>query len=154
MADPIIIDDGGSIRIRQIGGSTNLDGLLTPPFSVTVNTTFTKVHVGHHSKDGDHHPHPSGAPNGDTNFSSSDSVTIRSLGGTIVVTATVSSSTLTISLSGAVVQKRTDPSGQVVYLITNAGLIESVDVGSAGNIFPRLARPSTLPSVLTMVVLK
>src|SRR6516162_9215198 len=94
MADPITVDDGGSIRIREISTvNNNLDPLLDGNANAnnTSGTAYQNLRIGHHFKDGSHHQHPAGS--GTTKLNPLDVVVITSASGH-VVTLTLVTATL------------------------------------------------------------
>lgn len=146
MPSPIIIDDGGSIRIRQIGAK--LDSLLDG--SATVNDTFTKVHLSHHANNGANHTHQSGVGSGGFSpLSVGDQIIITTSSG-VTLTVTINSRTsLQVALGGgALVDARTE-SGQRIYRVLNGETIQTVFI-NAEKIFDNTAGGGTLPSVLTL----
>lgn len=159
MADPVIMDDGGSIRIRQIGPVTKLDGLLDGSAAANnpTATKFSKVHIGHHANDGTHHLHPSGGGTpGFTKLNPGDVITITAASEQVVQVTLVTATNLQLDLTtgdSAEVEARTDAGGQRVYLIANADVIETVAINGV-NVFDNTGGGPTLPSILTMVAIQ
>ena len=156
MADPILIDDGGSIRIRQIGPNTNLDGLLDGRANANNPTAiaFNTMRVEHHFRDGTNHLHPPGGPGaGTTRLNPGDVITISSASGHIVQVTLVTAAVLQLDLTKgnpALVEAKS-VAGQRSYRITNADVIQTIAHSAAGVIFDNTAAAANLPSAFTIV---
>ena len=159
MADPILIDDGGSLRIRQDPSSPALDTLLDGAATV-VNLgpplDFNSLRVEHHFRDGTNHLHPLGS--GKTALIPTDKVTITSFSGHIIqITVTAANVQLKLNpVPRAVVEARNE-GGRRIYRITNADFIQTVthtdNAGVITVVFDNGAIAPNLPSSFTIVVL-
>jgi hypothetical protein len=154
MADPIVIDDGGSLRIRQFtAAATNLDTLLDTG-TVNVNNPasphdFNTLRVEHHFQDGTNHLHPTGV--GTTALLAGDIVTITSASGHVVrIMVTAASLQLDLTTGNPPMVAAKANGGKRTYYITNADFIQTVTHSRLGDIFPGPGG-SGLPSVLTVV---
>ena len=152
MADPILIDDGGSLRIRQFPSDPALDNLLDG--LATVNNpppqpAFSILRVEHHSREGRNHLHPPGP--GTTPLTTGDVVTIASFSGH-VIQITINATTVQLDLTtgnAAVVEARSN-GGNRTYRIPNADVIQTVTHSTAGVIF---ANAAASPSAFTVVAI-
>ncbi|HKA02315.1 MAG TPA: hypothetical protein VKE70_37645 [Candidatus Solibacter sp.] len=167
MADPVVFDDGGSTRIRQLNSFT-MDGLLGivgggggVTFQDAAAASFVNgggvfsctLRVRHHDPDGFHHIQPGGPG---LPLQRTDTVTITSQNGQ-VATLTFDAATfrmvITLSAGGGVtpIVEARQNNNQRRYIVTNAGPIQSVVVTRAGvptQVFPPAGAQ---PSIYTMV---
>jgi hypothetical protein len=145
MANPIIIDDGGSVRIRQSSGGnfdTVLDGSV--PITDPAGDAFNLLRVENHGSDGRNHVWPpvgtGGLSPGETALRVGDTVTITTYSGHIVtmVVATVilPADTVNLDLSsgtaGIVTARSEATTHKRSYDIANADRIQSVTYTRSG----------------------
>ena len=158
MADPIVVDDGASLRIRELGANTKLDGLLDG--AATANNAsgapFNLLRIEHHFKDGTNHLHPPGGGGpGTTRLNVGDVITVTSASGHVVQATVTAPRVLDLDLttgSPAAVEAKTQ-NGQRIYRVVNADNIQTVSVNGGAPIFDNGAGGGNLPSALTVVVI-
>ena len=152
MADPVIVDDGGSLRLRP-GVNGPIDGLLDGVADVNAASAFATLRVEHHAKDGTNHLHPPGV--GTTALAAGDVVTIASASGHVVQATLVSATDLRFDLTTGnpvAVEARSSGAGNRVYRITNADKIRTVTHSRAGVVFDDTAGGPALTSAFAIVV--
>lgn len=161
MAKPVVIDDGGSTRIRQIKSNVKMDGLLVSPFTDSPNELFVAnahgvlcyLTVRFFEALGAAHNLPAdpGQP-----VSLGDTIAINGGNGQLVtVTFPVANPgkmviTLTAGAATSVTSKK-DNSGIWRYIVTNADNIQSVQYNGT---LPLLFDVTQTPSIFTMVHFK
>ena len=163
MADAVIIDDGGSTRIKQLkglGGATgDMDQLMEPGNSDNARGSFTDLRIQFLDKDG-----KPGAAITDT-FSTTGltTVTVHSENEQ-KLTAKVAGGGLTLTLSAK--SAGVEPlvhgkqnGNQRRYVVSNAGAILKVEIdkgGGASTIYDTQAPPPRpeAAAVYTMIVMK
>jgi hypothetical protein len=169
MADPVIFDDGGCTRIRQLNNYT-MDGLLgivngggvtvfqdavTKPFANGTGFSCTLV-VRHHDKDGTQTVHPNAEG---LQLHHDDIVSIKSQNGQVVKLTFDNNFrmviTLTASASGVdpIVEARQN-NNQRRYIVSNAGSLDSVVVTRKEARTTIFSVNPAQPSIYTMVHFK
>ena len=161
MSNPVVIDDGGSTRIKHLKENTTMDGLMgqlvggatvyedvaAEPFQNPAGVFKCHLKVRYHQDDGDQQirpPAPAGGATG-RDLDLGDTVIIRSRNGqkaTIKFDAATNRMRITLSANDAlvdpIVEARQD-GGIRRYIVSNAGRIDRVDlqpaVGALENIF-------------------
>ena len=164
MADAVIIDDGGSTRIKQLrggaGGATGvMDQLMEPGNSDNAHgSSFADLRIQFLDKDG-----KPGTAITDTFPAGLTVVTITSDNGQ-TLTATVASGNLTIKLTATCAGVEPLVHGkqngnQRRYVVSNAGAIQKVEIKKGSSATNKIfdttvaSRPESA-SVYTMIVLK
>ena len=164
MADAVIVDDGGSTRIKQLrgtgtGGPTGaMDQLMEPGNSDNAHGSFTDLRIQFLDKDG-----TPGTAITDTFPVGLTVVTIHSENGQ-KLTGTVAGGGLTLKLDSTVagVQPLVHSKQNGVqrrYVVSNAGAIQKVEVKKGNNAATTIydTQVNTNPeaaSVYTMIVIK
>jgi len=159
--DAVIIDDGGSTRIKQLKGTATgrMDELLEPGNSDNAHGAFGNLRIQYLDKNG-----VPGAAIVDPALGSPCTITISSANNQTVIADIGNMSKLTVTLSSGsagveplVHSKQNGP--QRRYVVSNAGSIQKVEVkkgaAAATKIYDILdnTRPESA-SVYTMIVLK
>jgi len=167
MASPVVIDDGGSTRIKQLKNNATMDGLMgqdvlgadvfkdnaADPF--VDNTGAFRCHMEvryHDDNDAQHHL----VPVGGLDLLISDVVTISSKNGQVAEITFTAAGLLTIELKNAggaipIVDSKRDAKRRR-YIVTNAGAILRVDVARlGGGIVNPIYNAAVNPSMYTMV---
>jgi hypothetical protein len=163
MADAVIIDDGGSTRIKQLrgnGGATgHLDQLMEPGNSDNAHGAFTELRIQFLDADGE----PGEAITDSLDNNGLTVVTIQSDNGQNV-TATVAGGGLTLKL--AATSQGVQPlvhgkqnGNQRRYVVSNAGAIQKVTIKKGNNAATLIydTQDDDEPeaaSVYTMIVMK
>ena len=162
MADAVIVDDGGSTRIKQLkgaGGATGvMDQLIEPGNSDNAHGAFGDLRIQFLDKDG-----KPGTAITDTFPAGLTVVTITSDNGQ-TLTATVASGNLTIKLTATCAGVEPLVHGkqngnQRRYVVSNAGAIQKVEIKKGSSATNKIfdttvaSRPESA-SVYTMIVLK
>jgi len=168
MSKPVIFDDGGSLRIRQVTDTKhgNMDGLLADPPSDTTPDAFAAnscfLTVRFHSENGTHHTVQTPTASA---LKTNDLITITSASGQVtniaVVAPTAATNVLNISIpdpaagapgSPALVYCTQDAAtARRRYIVTNSGTISSVDYTPSGGALANLFDAIATPSIFTMV---
>jgi hypothetical protein len=171
MADPIIIDDGGSVRIRHTRGFS-LDNLLDGSVAFNDPTGFSELRVEAHAPDGTNNyyttTNPASSPsstNATTGLSVNDVYVIRSMSGHVVTVKIISGTSLSVNLkandpasgthSQATLTARSEASSHFrTYDIINADRISTVTYypsypATAGSI--TIFDVAVAPSAFTLV---
>jgi hypothetical protein len=160
MSEPVIIDDGGSTRIRQTIAGQDMDGLLSVPAESVAAGNFGQagaarcnLKVMHYKKDASHHGQNTTIP-----LSGGNSVEIVSENQqSVIVALNNADATLRIclqSLTGGVVPvvEASNDNGQRRYVVRNAGSISKVTVNPGANVvFDSGSLPPDLRSIHTAV---
>ena len=161
-ADAVIIDDGGSTRIKQLkgsGGATGvLDQLMEPGNSDNANGLFADLRIQFLDRDG-----KPGTAITDSFPAGLSVVTIQSDNGQ-TLTATIASGNLTLKLAASCAGVEPLVHGkqngnQRRYVVSNAGAIQKVEIKKGSGATTKLfdttvaSRPESA-SVYTMIVLK
>jgi hypothetical protein len=142
---PILIDDGGSIRIRQLGSNPNsgaaIDGLIDKfkGNSAENFATCTMTIHFHDDPGGDEHPSKVGLNPGDV-------VTIKSNNGQVVTVTFTLNQPLAIALTGPPIVEAKQENGRRVYIVVNSDSIATVAQNGANKF-----NAANTPSVYTMV---
>jgi hypothetical protein len=160
MAKPVVIDDGGSTRIRQIKSNVRMDGLLAAPFMdspdeifvANANGVLCYLTVRYFAVLGPAHNFPAdpGQP-----LMLGDTVTIDGGNGqSITVTFPIAPNPgqMDIALTpgaGPVVTRKQDNNGIWRYIVTNADNIQTVHYNGA-----LLFNAAATPTIFTMVHFK
>jgi hypothetical protein len=159
MAQPVIVDDGGSTRIKQIKGDDadgKLDDLLSPAHGDDAKGSFSKMTIRFFSKNG--------APGGpiDADLDSGDAISIVSANKQQVSLDVGNNGRVFISLKATVdgvepLVHGKQNGDQRRYVVSNAGSIEQVTIKKGGvttSVF-NAADPNKAENgdVYTMVVL-
>jgi hypothetical protein len=165
MGAPVIVDDGGSTRIKQIIAGTNMDGLLDLPSTAAALGPFgaagaatCNLKVMHYKKDGSNH----GA-----------TVVFPLVGGDLVEVVSENQQRLRITLDNASanlllqldslapgvtpIAEALSSNGQRRYVVTNAGPIKTVTINPGPGVQPVFDNSSFTPankSIHTTVHLK
>jgi hypothetical protein len=158
MADAVIIDDGGSTRIKQLKGG-EADGILDDLISEKTDQakgTFGSLRIVFFDADGEKH-----GPI-DRVLDKNDSFVIQSGNSQKISGQLNGAKKLSLQLEATVADL--DPlvdakqhKTQRRYVVSNAGPIQKIDVtitGATATIFDALTDPDHKKSVYTMVVLK
>ena len=172
-AEPVIIDDGGSTRIKQLVDNEDMDNLLgkivggQTVYTDLADGTFTdngggfkcSLKVRFHDKQGVHNirPNPPAQPAG-LNLLPNDSVQITSQNGQIVTLAFDPTFRLVITLTASVagiapIVEAKQNGAQRRYIVANAGAIQKVDHTRAGAV-TNLYDATADPSIYTMIHLR
>jgi hypothetical protein len=144
---PILIDDGGSIRIRQLKDAVTMDGLIgafTDKSDEKFATCIVAVH--YHAQDGTE------TAINPVNLNSGDTVTITSSSLQAITVAFTANNPLTITIlppapgMNPVVEAKQENSRRV-YIIANAAPLQTVTVNAGAPTF----NAANTPSIYTMV---
>ena len=159
MASPVVIDDGGSTRIKQLKNNATMDGLMgqdvggVDVFKDSASDPFVsggafKCHVEvryHDDNDAEHHLEPPGG----LDLLQADTVIIRSKKGQTATITFDAAKKLVITLTAGggvdpIVDAKRDGKRRR-YVVTNAGPIDNVKHdrgGTVTTIFDATANPS------------
>jgi hypothetical protein len=155
MADPVLVDGGGSMRIREMSATNKMDGLLDGKANANnaANKKYDTLRVEHHFKDGTNHLHPSGL--GTTPLASGDVIVITSASGHKVQMTVKGAGALVLEIdlttgNPPIVEAKTQL-GQRIYRITNADEIQLVEKNGV-TVFDNSTGPN-VPSALTVVAI-
>ena len=168
MASPVVIDDGGSTRIRQLKDNVTMDGLMgkdvagSDVFQDHADEAFVKLGVFqchmevryHDADDAQHHILPVGGKD----LLANDTIVLKSRNGqiaTITFDGTfllVITLTTTGSAAPPIVESKRDNKRRR-YVVSNAGSIQTVDLTRAG-VVSNVYDAAVNPSMYTMVFFK
>jgi hypothetical protein len=172
MGEPVIIDDGGSTRIKQLVDNQDMDGLLGKV--VNGQTTFTdnadgtfddgggnfrcSLKIRFHNREGEQDIRPPAGQGqaAGLNLQANDSVKITSENGQIVTINFDGTNRLVITLSASVlginpIVEAKQTAAQRRYVVSNAGPIKTVDHTRASVTTNLFTNNANAPSVYTMV---
>ena len=163
MAKPVVIDDGGSLRIRQLGDATGMPGLLPPPpCTDTVPVPFDHGRAGaflcrltvyYHAEDGAQHPLPAGG----RKLNADDIVEINCANGQTAQITFPNAPYMLITLVSAAApvvdeEKETDGLRYIVgWDSIQAVTVQVHGVGAPVQIYPDPTIMPPPPSIFTMV---
>ena len=119
---PIIIDDGGSTRIKQINTASTMDGLLGRNHADAPANTFKKAVVVSLDADGDEKKRKSQA------LQVGDAVKVESANGQVATLTILGGLRGDLALSGGVepIVEAKQTGDQRRYVVTNAGAIQKI----------------------------
>jgi hypothetical protein len=165
-AEPLIIDDGGSTRIKQLKDDVNMDKLLglagvfadkaAGEFEEPVGTFKCSVKVRYHETDGSHHILP--PADADRVLQHDDKIEIVSQNGQVVTLSFDAGNKMVVKLTSSAagidpIVEAKQNGRQRRYVVTNAGPVLTVTrrrVGADLLIF----NAAGTPSVYTMIHLR
>jgi hypothetical protein len=172
MSNPVVIDDGGSTRIKHLKQNTNMDGLMgvlaggatvyrdvaAEPFQTNGGNFKCHLRVRYHQEDGDQQikPQPVGGGNAGKDLDPTDTVFIRSRNGQLATITFNAANQLVVTLSASaagidpIVEARQD-GGIRRYIVSNAGRIDRVDWQPAVGAPEKLFDANDDTTIYTMV---
>jgi len=158
MSSPVIIDDGGSTRIKQLKDNANMDSLLdqlqgtaSDPFENAAHAFACVMKVRIHD---DQTANQQILPPGGANLNAGDTVAIVSANGQVATLTFNGAHRMVITLSGAAgvppaVEARQEGLRRC-YHVANAGPIQTVTINPAPGVVP-VFDVAVHPSIYTMV---
>jgi hypothetical protein len=163
MADAVIVDDGGSTRIKQLRGNggvtADMDQLMEPGNSDNARGSFTDLRIQFLDKDGkpgaaitDTFP-PTGLTTVTVHSENEQKLTAKVAGGGLTLTLSAKSPGVEPLVHGK------QNGNQRRYVVSNAGAIQKVEIdkgSGTSTIYDTQANPARpeAAAVYTMIVLK